>query len=196
MKTDKMKSFIFLIILFSAGNIYSQWQIMETAPLDNYRKILFTSASFYAITETNGIAQSVDSGLTWQQTNNGLSGEALNCYDILLSSENIYLATVDGIYLSTDGWYLWIKKSEGMTIGDSVNNIYAYTIFENNNKLYAGTYLGVYTSTDSGENWTITSLASQNSKVVTFKYFNEIIFAGKENNTGCPAYKTTNSGIN
>ncbi len=192
----RMKSFILIVILFSAVNVYSQWQLMETAPIDNYRKIIFTSSTFYTISAENGVAQSVDSGFTWMQTNNGLSGEALSCFDILLSGDNIFLATVDGIYLSTDGGFLWIKKSEGMITGGGANNIYAYTVFENNNKIFAGTYLGVYISTDYGENWTITSLASNNSKVVSFKYFNGILFAGKENNTGCPAYKTTNSGTN
>jgi hypothetical protein len=192
----KMKYFILMIFFFSASNVFSQWQLMETAPAGSFKKIVFTPAAIYAITETDGITQSVDSGISWQQTNNGLSGEALNCYDLLVSGDTLFLATVDGVYLSINGGYLWIKKSEGMVIGGNANNIYAYSIFQNDNKLYAGTFLGVYASTDFGETWNITQLTGNNSKVVTFNYYNNSLFAGKDNNTGCPAYKTTNSGLN
>ena len=151
---------LFTIILF-ISSVYSQWQQITSASNYSYTHIINVNGILYASTYGSGIQKSTDSSVTWQPVNNGLNtAQALTVQQMLSENNELFSATVGGMYKSTDGGTSWTKKSNGIIVGGGALYEFNASIFEDNNVLYTGAYTGIYRSTNDGENWIVTTSGS------------------------------------
>ncbi len=186
-------SFLFLL----TTNIFAQWEQMPSSPAGSFRNIVEVNNILYASNVSNGIFRSTDGALTWQQVNNGLNTTAAkHLYEVMFYDGNLFAATEDGIYKSTNSGDEWIKKSSGITIGPGALKEFCESIFEYNGSLFTGAYNGLYRSTDNAENWTVTNISGQSVGAKNFTVHNGILFAARETNNNPGAYKSTDGGIN
>jgi photosystem II stability/assembly factor-like uncharacterized protein len=185
-------SFLFLL----STNIFAQWEQMPSSPAGSFRNIVDVSNILYASNVSNGIFRSTDGALTWQQVNNGLSTtEAKHMYEVMFYDGNLYAATEDGIYKSTNSGDEWIKKSSGITIGPGALKEFCISVFEYQGALLTGAYNGIYRSTDNAENWTVTNITGQSIEAKNFTIHNGKLFAARETNNNPGAYKSTDGGL-
>ncbi len=183
--------FIFSL-LFIVLKANANWQT-TSAPNHYYYDITTDGSSLYSSTYMNGVFKSTDGGVSWQSSNTGLNGDGLRCYQIIFSQGKLFLATVDGIYVSTNSGSAWVKKSSGLPIGGGANNIFAFSVFENSGVYFAGVNNGIFRSTDGAESWLPTNVNGSQVQVVSFGLYNNILFAGRNNLTYL--YKSTDNGI-
>ncbi len=108
---------------------------------------------------TGGMYKSIDGGDRWKEINKGLFEEGIDTAMALgvnaiaidpVETQNIFIGTTQGLYVSTNGGGQWIPKNKGLDtkfVGRLLIDL------NNRNILYAGTEKGVYKSTDRGESW-------------------------------------------
>ena len=131
---------------------------------------LLNSNSAYAGTLDAGVFKTSDSGKNWTSINQGLESQfIINMAINPLSPQNIYCATVDGVYSSNDSGSNWKRAGLDHTVVVSLE-----CDPNNQDTLYAGGYRygslilggsyrdirpeedkksGLYKSTDSGTSW-------------------------------------------
>lgn len=102
----------------------------------------------YAGTQGGGILQTLDSGVTWQSINNGLTD--LNVQSLLGMYPTTVLAGThsSGIFRTSDHGATWIQCNSGL------NNLnVAALAYDQLNNEFAGTANGLFKSTDLGIHW-------------------------------------------
>ncbi|MBI5476049.1 MAG: hypothetical protein HY964_04855 [Ignavibacteriales bacterium] len=150
-----------------------------------------TKNIIFSATEGKGVFHSIDSGFTWQASNNGMLGTAGRILKIN-GNGNIILGTDfgDGIWLSSDQTASWISAD---TLKTS-NSITAIGITNNSNLVYAGDYgTGVYKSIDGGHVWSITDSSTINKFIRSLAVHpsnSNLVYVG----TGNGVYKSINGG--
>jgi photosystem II stability/assembly factor-like uncharacterized protein len=137
------------VILFSfvwISNGFAQWQPVGLQGVGLVALVSNGTDIFAGGNYGGGIYHSIDSGVSWIQTNTGLTNK-----DIVAIGNNgsIALAATDtsGIFLSTNNGSNWI--SSGWKKKDSVRAI----VFLNSEIFLAVNNIGVFRSTDGGMNW-------------------------------------------
>ncbi len=112
----------------------------------------FCSNTVFAVTNGSGIFRSTDSGLTWKETNSGLTGENVTCITMNpRQSGLLYVGTqLKGVFISSDGGENWHPSNEGLS-NLTVNAI--SIVPDNSLIIYAGTSSGIYKSEDGGATW-------------------------------------------
>ena len=90
---------------------------------------------------------SITSSQTFWQKTNAPENLVINSFLTELKGE-VFIATNNGIYNSTDGGEVWEEKSSGL-VSKEVNNI----IKDLNNNLLAGTRAGLFKYTNNGDEW-------------------------------------------
>ncbi len=122
----------------------------------------------YCAVYGHGVFKSTDSGLSWSGVNNGLGGDAVYAWTIVIDPNDnqtlyvglntIYGTGAGGVYKTTDGGQNWFKLTN-LPSGD----VLSFDIDHSNGQtLYAGvtdvydwsTTGGLYKSTDGGSTWT------------------------------------------
>jgi photosystem II stability/assembly factor-like uncharacterized protein len=112
---------------------------------------------------TGGIYKSMNGGDQWKEINNGLfeagpdTAMALGVNAIAIDpveTQNVFIGTTQGLYLSTNGGNQWVQKKKGLD-----TKFIARLLIDLNhrNVLYAGTEKGIYKSMDHGETWNATN---------------------------------------
>jgi len=125
---------------------------------------------------------------------NGLNTfEARTAYQLLWSDDDLFVATTDGIYKSTDSGESWQRKSDGIEIGPGAWYLFTESIFEHEGILFTGAWSGIYRSTDGGENWEATNITGQSIIARFFVNHNGMLFAAREL-MGPDGYVSTDSG--
>lgn len=181
MSYPKVIILLFLLVPF-AGEPRAQWEQIPSSPTGNVKDISVAGEDIYLAYLNAGVFRSSDSAATWEQINNGLNTmQARSVYQFLILNQNIYAATVDGIYKSTDGGDNWVKKSNGITIGPGALYEFTASIFEYNGVLFTGAWNGIYRSTDNGESWLITNVSGQGIFPGFFINHNGTLFLAREN---------------
>lgn len=108
---------------------------------------------------TGGIYKSTDRGERWEIINTGLiemakdSAMALGVNAIVIDpveTQNLFIGTTQGIFVSTDGGRQWVPRNEGLD-AKFINRLLMDT--RDRKVLYAGTDKGVYKSTDGANSW-------------------------------------------
>lgn len=169
-------AWIFFYAFGFTSNLWSQW-IRTNGPnsgsiltLTASGKYLFAGTFFGA-----GIVRTSDSGTTWSNANNGLSGSigATVVYAIVESGTKLFAGTGDGIFSSTNSGTNWKLVNTGLPSGTTVN---AFAISGSN--LFAGTSTGVILSTNNGTNWKTVNNGITNTIVGAFAVSGTNIFAG------------------
>ena len=186
---------ILAVIFLTISSSYSQWTTLSSFPNEYAKDIIISGNTVIVATQGTGIYLTTDGTNTWQPIINGLSNsQALTVYQILSLGGNIYAATEDGIYKSSNNGTNWIKKSTGIIVGGGA--IYAFTasIFENNGVLYTGAYTGIYRSTDFAESWNVTNASGSAVMPQFFLNYNGVLFAARETNNQPYGYVSTDNG--
>lgn len=94
-------------------------------------KIATYENSIIVGTQTDGLFISMDSTQTWLEINNGLNNLDIN--DIMISKDQLFVATKEGVYFSKDTGKNWQAINEGL------RNLKVTQITELNGHLYIGT---------------------------------------------------------
>jgi len=101
-------------------------------------------ATIYAGAPGSGVFISMDDGINWKQSNNGLTNLYINAIAILGSK--IFVGTRNGAFFSIDGGNNWKSINNGLTaIG------FSFIVCGDN--LLATNNTGIYLSSDNGNNW-------------------------------------------
>ncbi|MFI5237199.1 MAG: T9SS type A sorting domain-containing protein [Ignavibacteriales bacterium] len=175
---------------------FAQWVQMPSSPTGYFRNIIIVNDTLYVSHGSNGVYKSTVGTDSWQLINNGLSNsESRQVYEIIFFESNLFAATVDGIYKSTNNGNLWIKKSNGITIGPGALKEFCESIFEFNGMLFTGAWNGIYRSTDAAENWTVTNATGQGINAKNFTFHNGVLFAARESINFPNGYFSADSGL-
>lgn len=191
--TDSLGKFYYR----SLGDINTGWLSAvglpgSLAPINDIDINSLSKNNVYAATEGRGVYRSLDSGFTWQSSNNAMLGTGGRVIKIN-GNGNIIAGTDfgDGIWLSTDQTSSWMRAD---TLKTS-NSITSLEVTNNNAILYSGSYgSGVYKSIDGGHVWSITDSSTINKFVRSLAVHpsnSNIVYAG----TGNGIYKTVNGGL-
>jgi hypothetical protein len=140
------KSLLILVLILGArSEAFGQW-VQTSGPYGgNVNTFAVMGAKLFAGTP-RGIFVSIDSGVTWSLTNNGIP-ELLNVKAFAVNGENIFVVVAGSLYHSTDSGKNWMPVDISFIQYD-INSI----VF-NNGTLFAGTEGGIYYSTDTGITW-------------------------------------------
>lgn len=187
--------FIYMFALLQPVS-YSQWAGINSFPLTYTKDIIKSGSTFYVCSLNDGVYKSTDGTVSWQQVNNGLvTAQALSVYQLLLTGNALYAATVDGIYKSVNNGANWVKKSSGIAIGGGALYESTQSIFEHNGILFTGAWTGIYRSTNGGENWISTNITGTAILAKSFTDHQGIFFAAREVNNTPVGYKSTDNGV-
>ena len=149
---------------FSMLTVSESNQIYHTSDIQTWRKVWEAPSmvadilaspqlpeTFYAITLSNGVYRSTDSGITWRPINNGLTNSTVNDLAASVNDETLlYAATNDGIFVSRDGGLSWNRSNVGLST-PLATVVALHPIFDS--MVYAGTLGGVFVSYNYGETW-------------------------------------------
>ncbi len=121
---------------------------------------------------SGGVYKTVDGARTWEKVNNGLvspevlkSSRALGVTRVKVDphdSQNVYIATLTGLYLTTDGAQSWEK------IGESLPDYMLSDLVldpSTRHVLYVTSRKGVHKSTDGGKTWQSMNAGLENLNV-------------------------------
>jgi photosystem II stability/assembly factor-like uncharacterized protein len=184
---------LYVIIVSTVAS--AEWQPVTSAPSGYVNDILDTDNAVYLAHGSYGAVKSTDSMVTWQVINGGLDFfQARSGNQILASGQDLYLATDDGIYKSSDDGESWVRKSDGIAIGPGAWYAFTESIFEYNGVLFTGAWSGIYWSDDGAEHWQRTNISGQSSGCRFFVNHNGLLFGARENINTPDGYVSTDSG--
>jgi photosystem II stability/assembly factor-like uncharacterized protein len=159
----------------------AEWIPVRSSPSYTVNDISDVDGALFLATYGQGVYSSMDSMASWQPMNGGLNIlEARLVNQLLSSGPDLFVATEDGIYKSTDDGESWVKKSNGIEIGPGASYLFSKSIFEDNGTLFTGCWSGIYRSSDGGENWEPTNIMGQRISPRLFVNHNGKIFAARE----------------
>jgi photosystem II stability/assembly factor-like uncharacterized protein len=143
---NKISKLLLIILFLYSGMLSGQWIIMDTIATAAYS---FGSSGnyLYAGTNTNGFYYSLDSGVSWTPSNEGITH--LNIRSISARDSLVFIGCEGEVYKSTDYGMSWTPGHNGITGLDI-----CYTLFIGDSILIGSYGGGVFVSTDYGENFT------------------------------------------
>ncbi|MFN3872460.1 MAG: T9SS type A sorting domain-containing protein [Ignavibacterium sp.] len=154
--------------IWSTTNDGDNWDwVSETLVNAGVKSMATTgNGNLIAGTSARGVFISSNNGLSWTESNNGLSHFAVS--SIIVVGNNCFLGTIrGGVYLSTNNGLSWLQINNGLTDF----RITALTF--NGSNLFAGTANnGVFVTTNNGISW------SQINSGLTNKNVNALISEG------------------
>ena len=185
---------LFLILSF---HLSAQWTPINDSYLCNY--VTKNDGDLYITTYANGVYKT-DNLVDWDSISNGLplstspNLDFAPVYMLLAEGDTLFAATREGIYKSINGGLNWIKKSNGIAIGNGANWEFTLSIFRTDDGvLLTGGSAGIYKSTDDGENWILTNITDNN--VVNFIEHNGALYAGRSSGNSPRGYKSIDNGV-
>ncbi len=193
-----MRRITFILALIGLTTFYThaQWVQLTDNVLPIHGGTLFNNLQEFDgtlyLSHLSGVRTSTD-GTNWTEISNGLAtlDEANNVYEVLAEGDILYAATLDGIFVSTDGGNNWTKKSNGITVGSGHANIVARFILKHNDILFTATSSGIYYSTDGAETWVLSKFDQQ---VKGFEEHNGALFVASTSHSSY-LYKTLDNGL-
>jgi photosystem II stability/assembly factor-like uncharacterized protein len=186
-----MKNFVYLILvsIIYTTSIVAQnfWENKGLNGITVYDITVDGEGNIYAATSDSGIYRSSNNGMSWQQSNTGLT--SLNVWTIKVFSNHsdiIWAGTQDmGLFKSTDLGGSWILSGLPEWVSELTSN--------SNGDIFASTISdGIYRSTDAGNNWESVSDPMQvgNDVYSINVNTNDDIFAG----TDAHMFQSTDAG--
>jgi len=185
------KILIIILLIITTVNLSAQWT--QVASNIHGYDIIDHNGTLY-LAGTNGVYKSPDA-INWTLIDNGLTtpSNIKEAFKILAEGNTLYVATTDGIFKSIDDGANWIKKSNGITIGNGANVEFTMSINRIDGVLYTGANTGIYRSVDHGENWSL--MHNADGYVSDFVKHNNIIFAARNVGNSPYSYKSIDNGI-
>lgn len=183
---------IFILLLFPAVAFNQQSWNQSRGPMGGTIEnlIYHNNQTIFATLAQQGIVKSLDAGLTWEKSNNGLT-----TIDVLAihSHDNGYLfsgTVAEGIFRSTNNGNDWhnVKRIDDLPFSDNVRS-FTSDIYGN---VYAGAqFSGVFKSTNNGNTWNKVNIGLTTRNIETMCATpNGYIFAG----TMTGLFRSTNQG--
>lgn len=165
--------------VFVTSAPFTDWTALNEGLTEN---LFFTLAVInnhvFGLTNTGFLFTLAEGNTSWTTINTGFG--IIN--SISASGENLFAATNNGIYLSTDRGITWSERNNGLL----ENSIYSISAV--NNYVMANARTGVtFFSDNLGTNWALTELEGGSFKLVEF---NNILYAAYE----FRAYYSENQG--
>jgi hypothetical protein len=115
----------------------------------------------------------------WQKTNGPYGGTPIGC--IVANGSNLFGATGDSIYLSTDRGMSWETVCTGLPYDQSYPGVRIICLASNRGSVFAGTYAGVYLSSDDGASWqSVVGGSGPQTTVTAVGFIDSVIIAGTE----------------
>lgn len=174
----------------------AQWIQIPSSPAGFFRNVISVNDTLYASHSNTGIYISSDGTTSWQQINSGLNNtESRQVSEVIKFNSDLYTATVDGIYKSTNSGIEWIKKSDGITIGPGALKEFCESIFEYEGVLFTGAFSGIYRSENEAESWTVTNVSSTHVLAKNFTNHNGVLFAARESINTPNGFKSSDNGL-
>lgn len=140
--------------------------------------------------------RSTDNMSTWTLVNTGITQyPAYRITAILEFNNKLFIATEDGIYkLAADG-NSWIKKSNGLELGNGATHLFTESLFSTGSRLITGAYSGIYYSLDSGENWVLSNTSGMHVLAKGFALHDGKLYAARETNNTPLGFTSLDSGL-
>jgi photosystem II stability/assembly factor-like uncharacterized protein len=134
---------IFLLICQAPLN--AQW-IKTNGPYGG-RVLSFTESDSYILagTHSGGVYRSSDNGVTWIESNTGLTNKIV--WSLATSGSYVFAGTSIGVCRSSDNGASWTMTSTGLP------NEWVLALTVSGTDILAGTWGGVFMSTNFGESW-------------------------------------------
>lgn len=180
--------FIFTILLFVAGNSYSQfnWESYNIGTYENLNSVSFPNINTGFIVGNIGkVYKTTNAGFNW--TLNTFPSNGNNFYVYFINPSTGFVSNQGGLYKTSDGGSNWVLITLPTTY--NITSIH----FSSAGTGWAGDYWGnVLKTTNGGDNWVnTTTMPGYNSKVF---FVND--FTGWCVDTYGYVTKTTNGGTN
>ncbi|MCP4714574.1 MAG: hypothetical protein GY868_05600 [Deltaproteobacteria bacterium] len=152
----------------------------------------------YAGTGTIGIIKSINHGLSWQETNSGLTTYLVKAVALNPSSGTVYAGTPSGLFISADAGESWTATSGN-------HEIYSIAIDPHaNENIYIGTNRSLLVSTDEGEEWAYLTNNLPNPNIMSIVFHPEesgLLYVGTrgdgifKSTSGGQSWTATNGGL-
>ena len=187
--------------MFFSADSGKQWSSINIDLNPKHVPSLAVSGTDIFASTIDGFLISTDNGITWNQSNTGLTNPQINSlfsFSDSLGSANILAGTGGGgIFLSTNNGTNWSYASNGLFPID----VQAFAFYDT--YIYAGTISGgIFRSEDNGKNWTpinsglelsgknTSDIVSGNCIINAIDVSGNYIYAG----TGAGVFLSTNYG--
>ncbi len=150
-------------------------------------KMLKIDDNIFAGTVDYGVIKSVDDGKSWTKLKLPTKKDEITINDILYYDKKIYLATQEGILMSSDLGGSWEKKNNGYPDSLKTVSFASYVDY-----IFAATsgYGSVYYSKDRGEEWHSMNKGLSGYSLSRIKVFGDYLYAGTS--TGLHRYNLKN----
>ena len=136
------------------------------------------ATNIFAGTQNGGVFRSTNSGKSWTLPSARLSNEIV--YALGVKDTNLFAATGEGVFLSTDNGTSWTAAGLSNAIVSALaiwgTNIFAGTV-------YTGVSNGgIFLSTDNGTSWTAVDTGLTNTNISSLAISETDLFAGTNGN--------------
>lgn len=150
-------------------------------------KMLKIDENIFAGTYDYGLIKSVDGGKSWRNLKLPTKYDKITIKDVLYHDKKIYLATREGIFVSTDLGEIWEKKNNGYPGSLETASLASYGDY-----IFAATsgYGSVYYSTNGGEEWHSMNKGLSGYSLSRIRVFGDYLYAGTS--TGLYRYNLKN----
>src|SRR5688572_20281819 len=139
--------FLYSLLFFalSAYTVLGQWT-QTSGPAGAQSDEIFPVGNYLIANSINGgIFRSSDKGMTWEDVNKGLP-PAFRCYALDTDNTDLYIATSQGVYYSSNIGDSWDLISDPNVVGFSIEAV--------GNEIFVGFHNGlIYHSRDHGDTW-------------------------------------------
>jgi hypothetical protein len=116
------------------------WTLVGAWPGFTYSLATLDGYIFAAEGGGQDVVRSSDAGAHWEQAGTGLPhlGPSFNCHYLLPYGQNLFVATDDGIFLTTDTGTTWINITDTVTEPENGGPLFVNTLLAWNGNLWAG----------------------------------------------------------
>jgi photosystem II stability/assembly factor-like uncharacterized protein len=128
----------------------------------------------------------------WRTANGPYGGAEL--ISIVSNGANLFGATADSVYISTDTGINWKGVNLGLPFNPtSPGTRTFFCLGSNRESIFAGTFAGVYSSKNNGASWE--SINGPNTMITSIGFLDTIIVAGINSMESSGIFRSTDNGI-
>ncbi len=147
------------------------WKIINKGlQIDVIESLQSDGKNLYARTQRDSFYMSIDNGLNWTPKRLGLPYNGINA--ILADSTSVYVGTYSGLFKSTNN---------GQTFSNHVFSTPIYALSRKGNTICVGASDRVSWSFNNGENWTLNTLSSMDSRYGSLAISEDTLFSASGN---------------
>ena len=157
--------------LFVSSNSASFWSRVANVPTDNYSALSFdvnTPQVVYLASAHSGVLTSHDDGVHWTKSSSSLSAGALTSVVYDANQKDLWAASANAIYRSSDNGVTWRTMNVGLPANVGINVLALGAVISgSSDMIFAGTDHGFFLSSDAGQHWAQSQFSLANIKVST-----------------------------